>query len=277
MNETLLAICHDHEVLHELVAEPIPITVPDTKLKHLENAPLKVALAQVRFAPVHAVEKPERVADFQKLLAESYVGRASQFLQTVTIQFGPAPAAPAAPAPETVWPFQDSERDWSVSLSSSSLALEAGTYDDFEAFLAEFSAVLSALTETFHPRQCTRLGLRYVNEITDGRLQQDRGLERFLRAELIAPIGTELGSDVLGSLCEVRFNEALGTLVLRHGLIRPNTYLLDFDYFREHADPFNDELITKTVENFHDLIEPLFVWCLSETYLTELKETRDAR
>lgn len=257
----------------------MPISLPHADLKHLEGAPLKVALAQVRFAPVHAVEKRERVADFQELLPDRYVARDPQVAQTVTIQFGPsaAHAGMPAPAPEAVWPFEDREHGWSVSLSSSSLALEASTYDDFDDFLTEFQTVLSALVRAFDPQQCRRLGLRYVNEVIDERLRGEGGLLKLLRAELVSPIGTELGSGVLGSLSELRFSEALGTLVLRHGLIRPDSYLLDFDYFKEEEEMFTESEIGKTIEHFHDLIEPLFVWCLSDEYLSELEKRTRAR
>jgi uncharacterized protein (TIGR04255 family) len=255
------------------------IALPTTDLKHLERAPLRVALAQVRFAPVHAIEKRARVADFQERLADSYVARDPQVPQTLTIQFGPSPTppAPSAFAPELVWPFDDRERGWSVSLSSSSLALEANTYDDFDEYLAEFQSVLSALVATFNPRECSRLGLRYINEIVDERLRHNEGLLVLLRRELVSPVGSELGSDLLGSLCELRFRETLGTLVLRHGLIRTDTYLLDYDYFNEKSDAFNGETITKTVESFHDTIERLFVWCLSDAYLAELKGPKRGR
>lgn len=256
------------------------IALSATDLTHLEGAPLRVALAQVRFAPVHAIEKRERVADFQEQLADSYVARDAQVPQTLTIQFGPSPAPPMsaqAIAPELVWPFEDRERGWSVSLSSSSLALEASTYDDFDDFLAEFQSVLSALIASFDPRECSRLGLRYINEIVDERLRGNGGLLVLLRRELVSPVGTELGSDLLGSLCELRFRETLGTLVLRHGLIRSDTYLLDYDYFKEESDAFNGEIITKTVERFHDVIERLFVWCLSDAYLSDLKGPKRGR
>jgi uncharacterized protein (TIGR04255 family) len=180
-------------------------------------------------------------------------------------------------APELVWPFEDRDRGWSVSLSSTSLALEASTYDDFDDFLAEFQSVLSALIATFNPRECSRLGLRYINEITDERLRESDGLLELLRRELVSPVGTELGSDLVGSLCELRFREALGTLVLRHGLIRADTYLLDYDYFKEESDAFDGEIVTKAIETFHDVIERLFVWCLSDAFLSELKERKRGR
>jgi uncharacterized protein (TIGR04255 family) len=257
----------------------VTLALPATDLKHLKAAPLRVALAQVRFAPVHAIEKRDRVADFQDQLADSYTARDPQVPQTLTIQFGPlsTPSAPSVFAPEFVWPFEDRERGWSVSLSSTSLALEAATYDDFDDFLAEFQSVVSALTATFHPRECSRLGLRYVNEIVDERLRENDGLLVLLRRELVSPVGTELGSDLRGSLCELRFRESLGTLVLRHGLIRADTYLLDYDYFKEESDAFEGEIVTKTIESFHDVIERLFVWCLSDIYLSELKGSQRGR
>ena len=253
----------------------MPHSLPEASLVHLADAPLRVALAQVRFAPVHAIEKPERIADFQERLVASYVAREPQFPQTLTIQFGPVGGPPAPAAPERIWPFEDQTRGWSVALSSSSLALQASSYDDFEDFAAEFRSVVDALSETFQPKLRSRIGLRYINEIQDGRLEAGPGIFEVLRAELLSPIGGDLGFDLAGSLCELRFNEDLGTLGLRHGLIRPGTYLLDYDYFNDNELAFSSSEITDTISAFHETIERLFVWCLADGYLEELRGRSD--
>lgn len=265
-----------HEVLHEVADRSgMPLSLPRASLTHLPDAPLQVALAQVRFAPVHAIEKPERVADFQDHLADSYVAREPQVPQTFTIQFGPVSAGPPL-APERVWPFEDQDRGWSVTLSSSSLALQASSYADFEHFAAEFRSALSALSETFKPKLRSRIGLRYINEISDPRLEAGAQIFEVIRPELLSPIGGDLGFDLAGSLCELRFHEPQGILGLRHGLIRPGTYLLDFDYFIENEVEFSSAEIGETVGVFHETIERLFVWCLADGYLNELREGEHA-
>lgn len=251
----------------------MPITVPKATLRHLNSAPLQVAVAQVRFSPVHAVEKRELVAEFESRLDRRYIAQDAQMAQTLTIQVGVAPpSGPVAPPPviDTVWPFRDDERGYSVSLGNSSLAVEAdSTYHDFPQFLEEFGTAVRAFAEIFQPKRQMRLGLRYVNEIRDDRLKDD--VRKVLTSELVLPVGTAVKGGLLRSLAELRVAETLGTFVIRHGLIEEATYLLDLDYFSETPTEFGPESVIERVEDFHSLIEAFFVWSLNASYLAELK------
>jgi uncharacterized protein (TIGR04255 family) len=251
----------------------MPIDVPKTSIDHLDSAPLKVAVAQVRYSPVHAVEKRELVADFESRLHDRYVAQDAQSSQTLTIQIG-AGSPPGGVSPpavvDTVWPFRDDSRGYSVSLGNSSLAVEADSaYHDFPQFLGEFSSAVSACAEIFQPKRQMRLGLRYINEIQDERLGED--VRTIVNPELVAPVGFAVTGGLLRSLAELRVAESLGTFVVRHGLVDNTTYLLDFDYFSESQREFDPQRVIETVEQFHDLIEPFFIWSLSDRYLAELK------
>ena len=120
------------------------IEVPEVALPHLDQAPLKLALVQVRYTPVHAVEKRDLVADFEDAIDDRYIPQDPEYAQArFTIQVGPGPAPmpmPSAPSSEVVWRFQaDEERGLRISLSSSSLALESiDQYEDFPSFSEEF-------------------------------------------------------------------------------------------------------------------------------------------
>ena len=132
----------------------MPIRVPKASLDHLASAPLQVAVAQVRYSPVHAVEKRELVADFESRLDKRYVARDAMRPSRSQFRSVPAPPAGAMPSPvaDTVWPFRDDERGYVVSLGNSSLAVEAdSTYHDFPQFLEEFSAAVIACAEVFRP------------------------------------------------------------------------------------------------------------------------------
>jgi len=231
-------------------------------------------IAQVRFAPVFAIERRGEVAKFQEKLDERYVAQdpvAPQY--GGGIGSGTAPARPE-PSQESVWPFRDPEREWTVSLSSTSLALEAVQYLDFNDFAAELEAILAALHGVFSPRQETRLGLRYINRIEDERLEK-RGVSFFVNDELASPVGSGgLGQSLLSSFCELRFRERESVVVLRHGLIEPNRYLLDLDHFSDEVREFEPKTITTRVKKYHDLIERLFVWSLSERYLKDLRKAK---
>jgi uncharacterized protein (TIGR04255 family) len=251
----------------------MPISVPNASLDHLASAPLKVAVAQVRYTPVHAVEKRELVADFESRLDRRYVAQDAQTSQTLTIQVGAVPAVPTVVPPagvDTVWPFKDGDRGYAVALANSSLAVEAdASYHDFPQFLEEFGTAVTACAEIFKPKRQTRLGLRYINELTDGRLRED--VRRIINAELVVPLGTAVQGGLLRSLAELRIQESLGIFVVRHGLIDDDKYLLDFDYFSDADRQFDSQLVIETVEGFHKLIEPFFIWSLNRNYLTELR------
>ena len=265
-----------HEVGHEadclpLGREPrITIKVPDVELDHLPGAPLKVAIAQVRFAPVFAIERRSDVAAFQERLGDRYVALEATSSESQFSTRGAATPQPPGPDPEVVWRFERLERDWTISLSSTSLALEAVHYLDFDDFAGELSTIVEGLNEVFKPQREVRLGLRYVNHIDDKRLQKD-GIRYFLNERLISPVGADLGDDLLGSLAELRFREQEGTLVIRHGLIEPARYLIDFDRFNAEERDFDHGSVVERIKGFHRLIEPLFVWSISDRYLKELQ------
>lgn len=185
---------------------------------------------------------------------------------------GPTPLpARSAPSQETVWPFRNRERDWTVSLSSTSLALEAGLYLDFDDFAAELERILGALHDVFAPRQELRLGLRYINRIEDEQLKK-RGISFFINEELARPVGGPLGSNLISSISELRFRERESTVVVRHGLIEEAAYLLDFDHFSDERRDFDPEAIVRRIQKFHALIERVFVWSLSDRYLKQLRK-----
>lgn len=223
----------------------------------------------MRFSPVFRIERRGELAGFQARLGGRYVAQEPSPPQPPMARLAATPQPPGAD-PETVWRFTDAEREWTISLSSTSLALEAVRYLDFEDFADELAALVAAVAAEFEPQREVRLGLRYVNRIEDERLEK-RGVPFFLNGELAAPVGGALGNELLGSLSELRFREREGTLAIRHGLVEPSGYLLDFDRFAAGERDFAPASIVKRVHRFHELIERLFVWSLSERYLKELR------
>lgn len=240
-------------------------------MEHLPEAPLKFVIAQVRFAPVYAIERRAEVAGFQARLGDRYIAQEPGPPKPVMAMRAVTPHPPGVD-PETVWRFQRPERDWTISLSSGSLALEAARYLDFDDFARELSRIVKAVHEEFRPGREVRLGLRYVNRIEDERLGK-RGVAFFVNEQLAAPVGGDLGNDLLGSLAELRFRERGGTLAIRHGLIETSHYLLDFDRFSAEERSFTPASIVERVKRFHSLIERLFVWSISERYLKELRRS----
>jgi uncharacterized protein (TIGR04255 family) len=242
----------------------IAIRVPKVELGHLPAAPLKLAIAQVRFGTVFGIEEPVKMAHFQEGLGDRYVARET-----------PPPDPLMAPVTTPTWLFRDSERQWTVSLTKGSLGLDANTYLDFDDFVSEFSRILKCMEEIFAPRLETRLGVRYVNHVEDERIEK-RGIDYFISPELAAPVGSALGKDLVQSQCELLFRQGEAFVAIRHGLVAATTYVLDFDHYTEGERDFSSKTIVSRVKRFHSLIENLFVWSISGRYLKELKGGRRA-
>lgn len=249
----------------------MPISLEPVDLEHLPRAPLKLALVQVLYRPVLAIESPEEMRRFQDALGAEWALVERGSAQQVQFEFGPEGARHETRPAETVWRFADREERFRLMVSQTSLGLESIAYHSFAEFGERIRIVVRALAAVFEPAMQTRLGVRYVNEIADARLADRRQLAQFLNADLVRPVGGDLGSDLIASLCELRFAQPDGTFVLRHGMVAPEKYLLDFDYFTEGDRPFEEDAVVTTAEEFHRVIETVFCWTLGEGYLHELR------
>lgn len=266
------------------------IEVPKVELEHLDNAPLALALAQVRFDTILAIEKSEVVSGFQDQphMKSSYRLEGPLATHQLVLQLGPVPGQSRQldqPNAQTLWRFHHKENDWVVSLSSTSLAIEASTYHDFDSFSAELRAVVACFCEVFDPSEQVRFGLRYVNHVPLKSRPKSSRFDR-INPQLLGPIGSELGVDVDRSLAEIQFHQRDGAFVLRHGLVdvapapgmgaapalkaQEQTYLLDFDYYTEIIEEFSAAKLATRMAKYHAKIESVFFWSLSKSYLSEL-------
>jgi uncharacterized protein (TIGR04255 family) len=243
---------------------------PVAALPHLRNAPLRLALVQVLFQPNLAIESAESVTDFDSALGDEWrlVDRGAA--QQVQFEFGPAGVRHNALPLETVWRFARVDGHFNLALSPSSLGLDSDQYRPFDEFEAELARVAASFVDVFAGSVRTRLGVRYINEIEDARLDDPERLTFFLNRDLVRPVGAELGSDLLSSLNELRFVQPDGVFVLRHGLIESRKYLLDFDYFIESEGEFDADALLESARAFHSVIETVFCWSIGGDYLVEL-------
>lgn len=254
----------------------MPIKAEHVELEHLPGSPLALALAQVRFLPLPAIDSPTHIMDFQNAVSADYELLAQQVVQQFMISIGPAAAqAPNVSAPGNVWQFASRDERWKLALSQTSIAIETDAYTTFDEFRAELERVLTVVNEHFAIGRTTRLGLRYVNEIADERLLESGGLLYFFTPEFL-PAGGELSDSVAASYSEVRFDQEDGSLVIRNGLVQPGKYLLDFDYYNETEGDFNVQKLVETVSNYHDVIDSVFARAITEDYMNELKKDASA-
>lgn len=245
--------------------------VEDREVGELAAAPLRLALVQARTVPMLAVERAEEV---ERLVAalDGWTVTDRQANRELAIQVGPGGVQQHAGAPETVWVLTAPDGRTRAAVSTTSVALESDRYARWEGFRDALGALLDAVRAVFNPARCTRLGARYVNELHDERASGDPDLlAGLLTTELIAP-ALSLGRPLVSSLGELRVAEDDDVVfALRHGLVAPGTYLLDFDVYREVNEDFDSAALVQRAERFHARIESVFGWALNDDYLEELR------
>lgn len=245
-----------------------------SELPHLSQSPLRLAILQVRYGALLAVEQAGRVAAFEEALGSDFEFVNREVAQLIRVYVGDTGLEPPHPSPsDSVWRFKHVTNDWHIVLSASSLGFEANSYWDYNDLSSSFRSVLAAFADVFTPSRQLRVGMRYINEITDSRILDPANLPIFVARDLLRPVGTALGYDLISSLSDLRFEEPAGVVVIRHGLVKNDTYLLDIDHFSEIEATFNADTIHETLDGFHATVESLFVWALTKDYLDELRRS----
>lgn len=251
--------------------------VEPRELGRLAASPLRLALMQARTTPVLAFEQPAEVQRLVEALDGRWTVSDRQANREVTVQLGPAGVQQHAGVPETVWVLTADDGHTRAAVSASSVAAESDRYARWEDFYAAAHDLFAAVQRVAAPTRCTRMGLRYVNELRDERADGDpQRLAELVNPALIAP-ALALARPVAGSLAELRVAEGDDSILgLRHGLVQPGVYLLDLDAYREQPEPFDTDALLARAERFHRRIESVFAWALTDDYLRELESGAEA-
>jgi uncharacterized protein (TIGR04255 family) len=261
----------------------------------LNNAPLVLALCQVRFSSMLSVTDPASLAAFQRDLQSKYPVAAP--VQEVELLVGVGPNDLGLRGEQRrlpQWQFTDQDDNWKIVLSQDFLSLETRNYVHFDDFLERLQEALDALSRHIQPTIGTRLGLRYINEIRSGDLH-NLDWSDVIRPELLGPL-TDKG--LVGNTSQVvamqqlllRYPNDLG-INIHHGLVPSGTtvrlrpkeespkqafYLLDFDIFREFSLPqaleMDSKAICQYVAMYHKMIYRLFRWSVTEKYISTIEE-----
>jgi len=126
----------------------------------LERSPLQLALVQVRFSPVASMR--EYVPPFQEWLRKSgFPGFERQQIQH--FNFGPEPSTESS----SLWSFLSKGKRERVALTEDFVIYETSDYDVIEVFLARVEEILDKLNSIVQVGFITRIGLRYVDVITE--------------------------------------------------------------------------------------------------------------
>jgi uncharacterized protein (TIGR04255 family) len=238
----------------------------------LARSPLTSVICQVRFNDTPAAgEASTARALLEKLasLADGSPPKMEQITETsVNVSVGPNTVPAMAHQPTAVgWRIVTGDGLRTVTLMPNWVALESTSYDGWEDdFAPRLANVLAAVQELAEPVFEQRLGLRYINQITEPDVHSpeewkdwlDEHLLGFIAHDEVGPLITYIRQQAILQLDDdVRctLNHGFAPDPERGGAL---TYLLDFDLFREGLRPFDSNGIRETVDTLNTYALRLF-------------------
>ena len=245
----------------------------------LERAPLVLVVAQVRFPTVASIAEDQAfIAPFQERLRDAYpVLRPEQQAQLML-----GPEGPVQQSTGRLWRFEQHNGPWSVTLTPDFVALSTSSYTSHQDFLDRLAATLNALEEWLKPAVCDRLGVRYVDRITDARLLE--GLGSLLRPEVLGAASIETGDENVvrqHSLVDSAFRHTDGSeLRARWGTLPANStfdpaipaisevsWVLDLDMSTTAPEDFSASALARRAQVFAEHIYRFFLWAVTDEFL----------
>ena len=260
------------------------LALPKVDETELTRSPLAVVVFQLRYEQNLGVSD----GDVALSIHESLGGRDGQYpriepLQLVTAQIdvssGRSALGGLSSVPTRGWRLVSEDGDWSAAIMPDHIALETNAYGTWShGFRERIHALLEAVHKHAAPRIEERLGLRYVNRLTES-TSSPRDWSEFVSAELLGPLADDFwgpGVENLQQQVQLDLGSDLRCL-FRHGLVpRENGmgfegYLLDFDVFRQIPRRFSLDDAKKTLDEMNRAALALFQKSLAPHYLATLR------
>ena len=149
------------------------------------SAPVHEVICQLRFPTILSINNVEP-ADFQEIIRDTFPQYARRQDMPAPQPLPPGAAGAPKATPVTNYHFISADNHWKLNLTKDFIALSTLRYTGWEDFAHHLDKALAAFIQTYKPAYFQRVGLRYVNLISRGRL----GLEGSLWTDLMTPAYT---------------------------------------------------------------------------------------
>ena len=263
--------------------EPQPLSPTPITEVPLSRAPLVRVIAQVRFPPILGIRDPDKVAVFQEAIRETYPHLTRDQAHRVELAAGQPPDI----RQELIWRLVDRARDprWQVSLGVDFVSLDTSDYGSRRDFLDRLRAVVTAVESVFRPAEVQRLGVRYIDRLTDEAVDRVDDLFQPEILGIMRPVedsSSALGDSVVHVMNDVQFLARNGSRVQgRWGKLPPNathdptsidpvaepSWVLDLDMFTSEPQPFTSEELLRTAGDFAECLYWLFRRMVTKEFL----------
>lgn len=242
------------------------LLLPAPRTDRLQHSPLELAVCQVRHERNLAVADAKRALAVHAGLEERYPTIDEAAGMALNIVGSPAGVSTATDQ-QRGWNFRSADGNWTVVLMPEFFALETRAYTDWEDFSQRLSAVIRLVHEVLEPSLEQRLGLRFIDRITDPRMSTPSEWGGWIHERLLGPILHDAFGPAVKSIQQVLQLDGGGDMevVLRHGCLLEGSpgdqtwhYLLDHDCSRTRARAFSADALRQGAEDLHGLALSVF-------------------
>lgn len=250
----------DGVTLHTDVALAFPAPA-DMVLRH---PPLLVVLTQVKFPRLLTLLSEPGVVGFQEAIRDTFP--IMERVDGAGIMIGPAGVQAEQHAP--IFKFTDDSKQWTVTLSMDSVALETAAYTHAADFIDRFDRVVDALDRTVHPSASTRVGFRKVNELVGPTAGDVRAWRNLLNPALVGALADALPGHIEQAFSILLLkDEEGGHLSVQHGVLDdPDKYRLDLDYWTDQPYVISGRgELRNLLKSYAESETQFFVWSLNDT------------
>ena len=234
----------------------MPINLPEPDRSPIAQAPIVLAVCQVRTGPNARAQDEEAVLAVYEALGGTG-GPVPRLNPPTSQSLAQGPGGPSVTIQQPGWRFLSEDNGWTVLILPDSVSLETiayATWDGDGGYYDLLSRLLDAVSHHLRPAAESRLGLRYVNQITTPAVTHAAAWKGYIDDRFLGPAADEgIGPGVEASDTRLLIDLGDGRKCqLRHGSFldatRPGhlTYLIDMDCYREAETIWSLEAVKQT-------------------------------
>ncbi|WP_343565500.1 TIGR04255 family protein [Kiloniella sp. b19] len=245
--------------------------IPPCERKRFEPNPLVEVVFQARFTSLLEIETEipvvfhEKIRDLYPLFSSNSV---------VDVEINSTDLSKQNFNQARRYEAKSIDGNWQIVLTSDFLAVLTKAYDNWSEFKSHVDLALAAFFSVYKPAQFTRIGLRYIDQIS----KESYGLQNETWKDLLQPhvagvlSAEDINEDELVAL-QNQFVLSLpndSKVTVRHGFAvnkkdqAVNDYYIDTDFYTESLMGASKDGALTSLEGFREYTNSLFQWCISE-------------
>lgn len=245
----------------------------------LERTHLEAAIGEVRFSSSRS-ELPEREAQtiWEGLGQESLPVFERHTQSVVSVTVGPQGTSQTVEE-QHGWVLATPDRSVLYTLLPSTVVVQTSRYERYSTSLGDrLKEVTRLFAHTAGVSRVQRLGLRFINRLSDPKASRPQYWRPHIREDFAGPLAGSLGGLVVNQHQQAQFQlDSTAAARIQSGVfLEPGrqelySFLIDLDVFREANFVYDDELCANMMRQLNRTALALFAHVLSDDYLAGLR------